>query len=72
MEFLIRSCWVPELRNTTYKSDEINLNMPNEFRLEQNYPNPFNPETTIEYSLAKSGRVTLEVFDLLGVRKFNH
>jgi endoglucanase len=53
-------------RNTTYKSDEINLDIPNEFRLDQNYPNPFNPTTKITYSLAEPGPVKLEVYDLLG------
>ncbi|MEJ2616055.1 MAG: hypothetical protein P8Z35_13940 [Ignavibacteriaceae bacterium] len=46
-------------------NSETNLNIPDEYRLDQNYPNPFNPETTISYSFAKEGSVSLEVFDLL-------
>ena len=36
------------------------------FSLSQNFPNPFNPTTTIEYSLPKSGEVTMTVYNLRG------
>lgn len=38
------------------------------FELKQNYPNPFNPGTEISYSLEKSCRVQLEIFNLAGQR----
>jgi len=34
--------------------------------LGQNRPNPFNPATAIPFSTAKSGRVTIRVFDVAG------
>lgn len=39
---------------------------PMRYELSQNFPNPFNPSTTIQYSVASAGTVSLEVFDVLG------
>jgi hypothetical protein len=36
------------------------------FGLLQNYPNPFNPLTSIEFSVDRTARVTLRVFDVSG------
>ena len=44
--------------------DDFNLVM--EYKLDQNFPNPFNPSTTISYKIAKTGFVTLKVFNILG------
>jgi CubicO group peptidase (beta-lactamase class C family) len=41
---------------------------PNEFRLHPAYPNPFNAVTRIRFDLAKSGPVTLDIFDARGSR----
>jgi hypothetical protein len=41
---------------------------PASFSLDQNYPNPFNPSTAIGYTLARPGRVALDVYDLSGNR----
>jgi hypothetical protein len=40
--------------------------VPAEFILGQNYPNPFNPTTQITFSVDKTSRTTLEIFNLLG------
>lgn len=42
------------------------LNKLKSFSLDQNYPNPFNPGTTITYTLNRSGKVYLSVFDING------
>jgi hypothetical protein len=42
--------------------------VPETYTLQQNYPNPFNPTTTIEYAIPAAGRVTLEVYNMLGER----
>lgn len=37
-----------------------------DYALSQNYPNPFNPTTTIKYSIAKPGMVSLKIYDVVG------
>jgi hypothetical protein len=44
-----------------------NVSTPAEYALRQNYPNPFNPSTTINYSVPKSGLVTIKVYDIIGL-----
>jgi hypothetical protein len=45
---------------------EIEIGIPNEFKLSQNYPNPFNPVTKIDYEIPFDSKVTLKVFDMMG------
>ncbi len=42
--------------------------VPVEFKLYQNYPNPFNPTTRIQFTVAKTGMASLEVYNVLGQR----
>lgn len=55
----------PELGIIT-SNEENNLVTPASFKLYNNYPNPFNPSTQIQFDVAKSGWISLEVFDVLG------
>ena len=45
--------------------EEINYIL-NDYNLSNNYPNPFNPVTTIEYTLPRSGEVSLIIYNILG------
>lgn len=58
---------------TTIGVKEISSVVPGKYELQQNYPNPFNPNTIIKFSIpdngksiAKIGKTTLMVYDLLG------
>lgn len=39
---------------------------PGAFKLNQSYPNPFNPTTTFTFSIARTGKVLLSVYNVLG------
>jgi flagellar hook assembly protein FlgD len=41
-------------------------NIPSTFDLGQNYPNPFNPSTEIKFSVPKSERVKIAVYNSIG------
>ena len=41
-------------------------NHPLSYSLSQNYPNPFNPQTTINFSIAEPGKISLKIYDISG------
>ncbi len=43
-----------------------NSEVPDSYLLKQNFPNPFNPTTNINFSIPKSGLVTLKIYDITG------
>lgn len=58
-----------DLDGTASYSDVISIEIKvSSYVLEQNYPNPFNPVTNIEYSIPVTGKVTIEVYNVLGQR----
>jgi hypothetical protein len=48
------------------KDETSGREKPSEFTLFQNHPNPFNQTTKIDFTLARSGFVSLSIYDLLG------
>jgi len=53
--------------NSPYEgSGEPSAGIPASYVLRRNIPNPFNAATTITYGLPEAGRVTLEIYNLIG------
>jgi len=45
---------------------ESEVPVPKVFALYQNYPNPFNPRTVIRYQLPQPGKVSIQIYNILG------
>jgi hypothetical protein len=58
--------WIGDTNKVTAVKEIEKPVVVNSYYLDQNYPNPFNPTTTITYSLAKPGKVALEVYNTMG------
>jgi hypothetical protein len=57
---------VQERTNSEARNSELNVSLPNGYRLFVNYPNPFNPATNIKFSIPEKGFVILAVYDAAG------
>ncbi len=53
-------------RFTTDVKTQPRPTIPLNFELNQNYPNPFNSNTAIQYSLPRTSKVMLSVYNILG------
>ncbi len=51
---------------TTAVAEGSNVGQPQSFGLSANYPNPFKPQTHIDYRVAHSSRVLIQIYDLGG------
>ena len=64
--------WFPDKKaewdDVTALEEIMKDRMATMFKLGQNYPNPFNPTTRIDFQVTKSGKVTLEVYNVIGQR----
>jgi hypothetical protein len=52
---------------TTVSIDDETPLQPETFELLQNMPNPFNPTTMIQYYVPRESKVTLQIFNVMGI-----
>ena len=45
----------------------LSMSLPGQTLLRQNYPNPFNPETWIPFELSRSSKVTIVIYNVVGI-----
>ena len=60
------SVWTAIIDGATMGINESSLNAYSPVELQQNEPNPFSQTTWIKFSLKKSAKVNLDVYDVLG------
>ena len=56
----------PVLSTPTAIEQHEGVITPKQYSLSQNYPNPFNPTTKIDFTIKKTSRVELSVYNMLG------
>jgi len=52
--------------NIEEKSDDVNSTLPTVLSNSVNYPNPFNPVTNISFTLSKTDRVVVNIYNIKG------
>jgi hypothetical protein len=62
------STYATGIHNAPLKVDMDKPELAVKYELHQNYPNPFNPTTTIRFTIPRSVKVELFVFDITGRR----
>ncbi|MHB1049453.1 MAG: T9SS type A sorting domain-containing protein [Bacteroidota bacterium] len=61
--------WEYHIHDIVNIQSRYDVDQPNDFWINQNYPNPFNATTSITYSVPVTGKVTLSVYNILGIKK---
>jgi hypothetical protein len=46
--------------------NDFGQEIPSSYVLKQNYPNPFNPLTNIKFGLPRAGKVSIDIYNILG------
>ncbi|GAH91574.1 unnamed protein product, partial [marine sediment metagenome] len=59
------------IKGVISKEVAVEADAPAEFAVTQNSPNPFNPATTISFSTAGDGNVSIDVFNIAGQKVAN-
>lgn len=63
-DITVPSDFISDITLTGIKSSKFQI--PDDYELKQNFPNPFNPSTKIEFFLKQSGKVRLDIYNLIG------
>ncbi len=57
---------IGDLFSTGIADENLSVSVVQDYQLYQNYPNPFNPATQIDFVVPQSGKITLNIYNVLG------
>lgn len=60
--------WYQVIGSLPVSVEELPGTFPDAFNLKQNYPNPVSTSTTFEFTILKASHVTLEIYNMLGMK----